>query len=146
MKFFMLYTNADILFQVGAGIQIPSNSSRILLKWGLGPFLGDKVVKPMDISFRRWEDGKVIGHTKLVPDFQDNFGAPYYVVHRAHFHDALHQLALKLGVEVKVASKVNLYDSENGTVKTQDGKTYSGDLVIAADGQFKQWLGWENLS
>jgi salicylate hydroxylase len=123
------------LHQVGAGIQIPSNSSRILLKWGLGPFLGDKVGEPEGMSFRRWQDGKKIAYTKLVPDFRDNFDAPYYVVHRAHFHDAMHRLALELGVTVLVNSRVDSYDAEMATVQVTNGKSYTGDLVIAADGE-----------
>ncbi|KAG0650132.1 FAD-dependent monooxygenase 4 [Hyphodiscus hymeniophilus] len=120
--------------EVGAGIQIPSNSSRLLLKWGLGPLLGNKVVEPEGMSFRRWQDGTKIAYTKLVPEFRENFDAPYYVVHRAHFHEALYQRALELGVAVIVNSKVDAYDAERATVLVMDGKSYTGDLVIAADG------------
>jgi salicylate hydroxylase len=131
---FFLSISAPHVSQVGAGIQIPSNSSRLLLKWGLGPFLADKVVEPEDIKFRRWENGAVIGLTKLIPEFQDNFDAPYYVVHRAHFHDALHQLALRLGVQVQINSKVVDYDAEAASITTEHGQTFSADMVICADG------------
>ena len=103
--------------------------------WGLGPFLENKVVEPEGISFRRWENGKVIGYTKLIPDFRETFKAPYYVVHRAHFHDALYQLALKLGVEVRINQKVIDYDQDTPSVTVEDGTTMSADLVIAADGE-----------
>jgi salicylate hydroxylase len=120
---------------VGAGIQIPSNSSRILLSWGLGEFFGSKVVQPEGMSFLRWQDGTKIGYTKLVPDFQENFGAPYYVVHRADFHDALYRCAIKLGVTLHVDSRVVSYDAVSATVRTANDLSYSGDLVIAADGK-----------
>ncbi|KAI5241768.1 hypothetical protein E4T42_07892 [Aureobasidium subglaciale] len=125
---------ATALGEVGAGIQIPSNSSRILLDWGLGSFLKGKVVEPENITFRRWEDGSAVGFTKLIPEFQKSFDAPYYVVHRADFHDAMHKLALELGVEVLVSSRVVRYNSEDAAVVTANGRKYSGDLVIAADG------------
>ncbi|KEQ92081.1 hypothetical protein AUEXF2481DRAFT_101082 [Aureobasidium subglaciale EXF-2481] len=125
---------ATALGEVGAGIQIPSNSSRILLDWGLGSFLKGKVVEPENITFRRWEDGSAVGFTKLIPEFQKSFDAPYYVVHRADFHDAMHKLALELGVEVLVSSRVVRYNSEDAAVETANGRKYSGDLVIAADG------------
>lgn len=89
------------------------------------------------MSFLRWKNGKKIAHTKLVPDFRQNFGAPYFVVHRAHFHDALHQLAIKLGVLIYTDSKVEFYDEDATTVHLQSGKLYSGDLVVAADGEFE---------
>lgn len=122
------------LLKVGAGIQIPANSSRLLLQWGLEPYLAHKVVEPEGMSFRRWENGKVIGYTKLVPDFRQNFNAPYYVIHRAHFHDALHKLALELGVSVRVASKAIEYNTEAPSVRTSDGTWYEADLIVAADG------------
>ncbi|KAJ9615640.1 hypothetical protein H2200_001715 [Cladophialophora chaetospira] len=125
---------APALAEVGAGIQIPSNSSRLLLKWGLKPFLDNKIVEPEDIKFRRWENGSVIGLTKLIPEFQENFDAPYYVVHRAHFHDALHQLALQLGVDVQINSKVVEYDAEAPSITTEHGQSFTGDLIICSDG------------
>jgi len=88
------------------------------------------------MSFRRWDNGEVIGYTKLVPDFRDNFQAPYYVVHRAHFHDALHKRALELGVEVRVNSKVVDYDLEAPSIELENGQVLSADLIVAADGKF----------
>lgn len=86
------------------------------------------------MSFRRWDDGKIIGHTRLVPDFRENFRAPYYVVHRAHFHDALYKRALELGVQVRVASRVTKYNLDEPSVSLEDGFTLYADLIVAADG------------
>ncbi|KAH8819183.1 hypothetical protein F5884DRAFT_759808 [Xylogone sp. PMI_703] len=125
---------APELGEVGAGIQIPSNSARLLQSWGLGPYLNPHVVEPGGMTFRRWQNGDAIGYTKLVPEFSDNFGAPYYVVHRAHFHMALYKRALELGVQVIVNSKVELYDADGPSVSLGNGDVFTGDLVIAADG------------
>lgn len=113
---------------------MPSNTTRLLLKWGLGPFLDNRLVEPEGISFRRWKDGSFIGYTKLVPDFREKFKAPYYVVHRAHLHDSMRLLAVELGVEIKTASKVTSYDAEAPSLTLQDGASYAGDLVVASDG------------
>jgi salicylate hydroxylase len=88
------------------------------------------------MSFRRWQNGQVIGHTKLVPDFRENFKAPYYVVHRAHFHDALYKRALELGVEVRVASRVTSYNLDEPSVSVADGTALRADLIVAADGKY----------
>ena len=125
---------ASRLGEVGAGIQIPPNSSRLLLEWGLGPFLGDKTVEPEGISFRRWQSGRVIGYTKLVPEFRKSFTAPYYVVHRAHFHDALYRRAIELGVNVLINHKIVDYDDTVPAVSLANGKVLKADLVVAADG------------
>jgi salicylate hydroxylase len=87
------------------------------------------------MTFRRWLDGSVIGYTSLVPQFRENFKAPYYVVHRAHFHDALYRRALELGVQVRVASRVEKYDLEAPSVELASGETLQADLVVAADGK-----------
>ena len=130
---YLCETDSEI--QIGAGIQIPPNSSRLLLDWGLEPFLRDHVVEPEDIHIRRWKDGTVIGYTKLKPDFRIKFHAPYYLVHRAHFHEALHGLALQYGVKIKVAHKVVDYDENVPSVTVENGMTFVADLIVAADGE-----------
>ncbi|KAJ5673977.1 hypothetical protein N7462_009416 [Penicillium macrosclerotiorum] len=129
-----IYEQAQELGEVGAGIQIPSNSARLLSRLGLDPYLEKYVTEPETISFRRWESGKVIGLTKLMPNFRELFGAPYYVIHRANFHAALHQRALELGVTVKLASRVVNYDPQGPILTLEDGTFASADLIVAADG------------
>jgi salicylate hydroxylase len=124
--------------QVGAGIQIPSNSSRLLIRWGVDHYLADKVVEPASILVRRWKSGEVVGHTKLVPDFRRTFGAPYYVVHRAHFHEALYQRAVELGVEVRTGAKVVDYDPDAPSITLEDGTRHTADLVVAAEGEWSR--------
>jgi salicylate hydroxylase len=127
-------TKADRVPQVGAGIQIPSNSTRLLSRLGLDPYLEEYVTEPESISFRRWQSGDVIGLTRLIPSFREQFGAPYYVIHRANFHSALHRRALDLGVTVKVASRIVGYDIEGPSIVLANGETASADLIVAADG------------
>ena len=104
------------------------------MKWGIEPYLINQAVEPGGISFRRWKEGNVIGYTKLIPDFRETFGAPYYVIHRAHFHNALYQLALSLGVEIRVNSKVEDYDIDVPSLTLENGETFVADLIIGADG------------
>ncbi|KAJ6024340.1 hypothetical protein N7540_005137 [Penicillium herquei] len=130
-----VYEQAAALGEVGAGIQIPSNSTRLLSRLGLEPYLAKYITEPESISFRRWETGDVIGLTKLIPNFRDLFGAPYYVIHRANFHSALHERAMDLGVIIKLGSRVTAYDTENGTITLESGHVSPpSDLIVAADG------------
>ena len=71
----------------------------------------------------------------MVPHFQNTFGAPYYVVHRAHFHESMQRLAKELGVKVLTASRVIKYDMKAPSLTLQDGSTFGGDLIVAADGK-----------
>lgn len=76
----------------------------------------------------------MIALTQYVPDFREKYGAPYWVVHRAHFHDAMYRLALDLGVEVKINSKIERYESDAARVVLENGQIHSADLVVACDG------------
>lgn len=64
------------LNEVGAGIQIPSNSTRLLDQYGLTDQLDKVVVKPSHINLRRYADGRPIGKTPLVPEMVENYGFP----------------------------------------------------------------------
>lgn len=105
------------------------------MDWGVEAFFEDKVVEPKDITFRRWVNGKAIGLTKLVPDFRSKYGAPYWVIHRAHFHQALHNLAVKLGAKITTACRVVDYDEKTPSVTLADGTQRTADLIVAADGR-----------
>lgn len=129
-----IYEQTPMLGEVGAGIQIPPNSTRLLFKLGLKPYLAPYVTEPERISFRRWQDGRIIGNTQLVPDFNNNYHAPYYVIHRANFHSALCRRAIDLGIEIKLGTKAVDYDPVAGSITLEDGTVHKADLIIAADG------------
>ena len=120
---------------MGAGIQIPPNSGRLLKRWGVFEYLRKWTVKPEAINFRRWENGNIIGYTSLGKTFVEDFEVPYYVVHRAHFHEAMHQRALELGVAIQLNSRVVEYREQMGSVELANGSIVQGDLVVAVDGR-----------
>ncbi|KAK2035313.1 FAD binding domain-containing protein [Colletotrichum zoysiae] len=125
---------ASQLTEIGAGIQIPPNSSKLLQRWGVMDIMSEQAVRPDGISLRRWEDGKKIGFTDLSGSFVELFGAPYYVAHRAHLHSALYQRAIDLGVIVHLDSKVFNYDPEIPCATLVNGQTFTADLIVSADG------------
>ena len=121
--------------KIGAGIQVPPNSSRLLHSWGLEAALKRAAVKPEGLTWRRWQNGQAIGDTRFNPQFCEWFGAPYYVIHRAHLHEVLHERAVRLGVPIKLGCKVSKYDPSEGSFTQQDGTTVRADLIVAADGE-----------
>ncbi|KAF2691756.1 FAD/NAD(P)-binding domain-containing protein [Lentithecium fluviatile CBS 122367] len=129
-----VFEKALELGEVGAGIQIPPNSSRLLLSWGLGPYLQELATEPEAIRMRRWQNGEVISLTRLKPGFRERFGAPYYVVHRANLQISMYKRALELGVDVRVGKGVKGYDGGRARVVLENGEVCEGDLVVAADG------------
>lgn len=91
-------------------------------------------IRPSGITWRRWQDGRVIGHAKLGSEILQKYGSPYYVTHRAHLHDALYQRTKELKVPVILNHKAKSYDFNNASVTFEDGTVVDADLVIAADG------------
>ncbi|TLD15423.1 uncharacterized protein PgNI_02143 [Pyricularia grisea] len=124
---------APKLGEVGAGIQIPPNSGRLLRRWGVFAHAEKLFVEPSCINFRRWQDGNLIGYTDL-DEFDSSFGAPYCVAHRAHLHEALHARALELGVKVRLNSFVAAYKPDDAAIELSNGEVVKGDLIVAADG------------
>ncbi|KAM5386568.1 hypothetical protein ACJZ2D_000531 [Fusarium nematophilum] len=129
-----VFEQAAQLAEVGAGIQIPPNSGKLLQRWGVIDELGQQAVQPDGISFRRWQSGHRIGFTDLSEGFVRAYGAPYYVVHRAHLHSALLQRARNLGVAIHLNSRVVSYHPDMPSITLVGGQTFEGDLVVAADG------------
>jgi hypothetical protein len=64
------------LNEVGAGIQIPPNSSRILKSYGLEETVSKQIVWPSYIYFRRYCTGDVVGPTPLRPTMIEKYGYP----------------------------------------------------------------------
>jgi 2-polyprenyl-6-methoxyphenol hydroxylase-like FAD-dependent oxidoreductase len=62
--------------EVGAGIQISPNASRLLSRYGLGDAMARVAVRPSAIVFRRWQDGRVLGREELGKSIESQYGAP----------------------------------------------------------------------
>jgi salicylate hydroxylase len=93
-----------------------------------------KAALPQSLYIHNWKDGRILGETKITPDFEKRYGAPYIVLHRAEMHEIIHRHAIRAGVAVHVASRVIEYDFEGGTITLESGRTIHADLVVAVDG------------
>lgn len=131
---------AKRLADVGAGIQMSPNASRLLIRWGLGDILEEKGVQPEGIVFRRYADGQVVGYSRWGDSMRKEHGAPYYHVHRADLFNMVFDLAKKSeNVTMRLACTVTSVsptpDADGKvSVTTANGEVFSGDLIIGADG------------
>lgn len=119
--------------QVGAGIRVPPNSSRLMLRWGVD-FSDLKKEVSRGNRFLDWKDGRKLLDVPF-SNVEQLYGSPYYFIHRADLVKKLVMTAQqKKGITVKTGKKVVEYDYDSPRVRTANGEWYSGDLVIAADG------------
>jgi salicylate hydroxylase len=75
--------------EVGAGLQLSPNASRILMKLGLGAALRRVATTPDRVVVRSVSSGREIGAVALGPFMLQRYGAPYWVVHRADLQTIL---------------------------------------------------------
>lgn len=125
---------ASMLSEIGAGIQIPPNSTRILEAYGLGEKLKEKVAWPRNIVLRRYANGHQLGQTPLHPHLSETYGYPYWLIHRADYQRILFDTAVALGAEVVLSARVASVDEEKPSVTTTGGKEYEADVIVGADG------------
>jgi salicylate hydroxylase len=78
-----VYEQAGALTEVGAGIQISPNATRILHGVGIGNALAETGVKPLAFHQRRWDDGRTLLRTPIAEAMEAAFEFPYYHMHRA---------------------------------------------------------------
>src|SRR5215471_8704721 len=71
-----VYEQAKELREVGAGIQISPNASRLLHRLGLAEALAEMGVKPLAWHQRRWQDGRTLLRTPLAETMEAAFGSP----------------------------------------------------------------------
>jgi salicylate hydroxylase len=123
-----------ISVKVGAGIQVPPNSARILERWSILPKLRKAAMHPEFIAIRSYRDGSLLSLQKLGPLMEEVYGAPYLHIHRATFHSALCDEATRLGVKFQLGSAVTGIDFEKTAVKVQDQASVAADFILGADG------------
>ena len=75
--------------EVGAGIQLSPNASRILIDLGLGPALAKVAAEPQNLNVRSGKSGKILGRMPLGVAMHNRYGAPYWTIHRADLQTVL---------------------------------------------------------
>jgi salicylate hydroxylase len=80
---------AQRLEEVGAGIQLSPNASRILIALGLGEPLRRHVVVPEELRVMNAQSARVLARAPLGAEAEQRYGAPYWVIHRGDLQAVL---------------------------------------------------------
>lgn len=121
--------------EVGAGIQLAPNCTRILDAYGLLDEARSLGVAPISMVMRDAVDGGELTRLDLV-DLEREYGYPYLVIHRSDLHGVLLRACQRANVELLTDRRaVDYRNSVDGAeVLLADGSVVEAACVIAADG------------
>ncbi|MEV5411053.1 FAD-dependent monooxygenase [Thermopolyspora sp. NPDC052614] len=121
--------------EVGAGIQLAPNCTRILSGYGLLDEAKSLGVLPDAMVMRDAVDGTELTRLDL-RHMEQRYGSPYLVIHRSDLHALFLRDCRHHGVDLVNDQRVTGYEpgTDGATVTLADGHTETAPLVIAADG------------
>jgi salicylate hydroxylase len=142
-----VFDQAQRLEEIGAGIQLSPNASRILIALGLGEQLRRHVVAPEELRVMNGRTARVLARAPLGALAEKRYGAPYWVIHRGDLQavliDAVRahpDIVLHLGTGVE-----DFALNENGVTISARSSQHRfedrGVALIAADGLWSSLRG-----
>ncbi len=131
-----VFEQAAQIGEVGAGIQLSPNCSRVLHSLGLEAALRPIAFLPEGVEMRVWRSGKLISSSRLGATVREQFGAPYYHVHRADLMSVLLDAAQReTHIQLHIGARVDYATQKGGAVVlTVNGREYTGAALVGADG------------
>ncbi len=132
-----LYEQAAELGELGAGVQISPNGSRVLRALGLMPAMEAIASVPTTKEMRLFNTGQAWRVQDLGANAEARYGAPYWLVHRGDFHAVLVEaLAERAPDAVRVGARCIDFEQDVGgvTLMLENGEKVHGDALIGADG------------
>jgi salicylate hydroxylase len=129
-----VYEQAAAFSEVGAGIQIGPNASRILHRIVPAAALTARAVRPASVHQRRWDDGRTLQLAPLGDAVEAAFGAPYYHFHRADLLQALAGAFPPERVHFRHRLAAIRELGDRVVARFENGAEIAADVVVGADG------------
>jgi salicylate hydroxylase len=130
-----VFEQAQRLEEIGAGIQLSPNATRVLIALGLRERLERRAVAPEELRVMSARRARVLARAPLGTDAARRDGAPYWMIHRGDLQAALVEAvradaAVTLHLDARVDDFV--LDGDGVTISAAGG--HRGCALIAADG------------
>lgn len=123
--------------EIGAGLQLAPNATRILTSLGLMEKIKELGVLPNRLVIKAALSDRTLTSLDLGEDFLRRYGAPYVVMHRNDLLSTLLE-ACQEQSSIMLQPGKEIIDVENAsdhvTVTCSDGESYTGKALIGADG------------
>ena len=132
-----LYEQAPRFSEIGAGIMLTPNATRVLGHLGVGEALAAKAMRPPASIYRRFDNAELVGNAPLADVIEEKYGSPYFHIHRTDLLDLL-------STAVSAQDNAELYtdhravncshDGDKAQLNFANGTTVTCDLILACDG------------
>jgi 2-polyprenyl-6-methoxyphenol hydroxylase-like FAD-dependent oxidoreductase len=142
-----VFDQAERLEEVGAGIQLSPNASRILLALGLAEQLQRHVVTPEELRVIDARSARVLARAPLGAAAERRYGAPYWVIHRGDLQTVLVEAVRAYpGIVLHLGARLERFRLTEAGV-TISARSPQGDIehrgaaLIGADGLWSSLRG-----
>ncbi|UCG73298.1 MAG: FAD-dependent monooxygenase [Chromatiales bacterium] len=132
-----VYEQVDRLGEVGAGLTLSPNATRILIGLGLEEPLRAVAIAPDVQIIQHYQTGRGLVQVTRGADTERRYGAPYWQIHRADLHDTLLAAVRSRDPEcIRLGHRLTDCDQDGDTVTLhfQDGRSEPAAALIGADG------------
>jgi salicylate hydroxylase len=135
---FQIFERSAFSNEVGAAVTISPNGTRVLRELGFDFKKGGGVRQQHLRLYNAKDLSPIVEHD--YGDVETLCGAPWQAMHRRDLHGALYDLALQddedsqVPVKLHARAMISHVDIENAAIELEDGRRFSGDLLIGADG------------
>lgn len=132
-----VYEQASELKEVGAGVQLSANGTRVLYALGVGEELKSLSCEATGKEIRLWNTGETWKLFDLGKVSIERYGFPYFTVFRPDLLDVLARAVRRLKADaIHLGRKCVGFTQTDGEVRLdlEDGTTATGDALIGADG------------
>jgi len=132
-----LYEQAPAFGEIGAGIMLTPNATRVLGHFGLGEALDRSGMRPPASRYRRFGDAALMGDAPLADVMESTYGAPWLHIHRSDLLDALlAAVTARGGTDLYAGHRATgcEQDGASVTVHFGSGASAEGELLVACDG------------
>jgi salicylate hydroxylase len=136
-----IYETMPELRELGAGLQLSANGTRVLVHLGLRPQMERIVCEAAGKEVRIWNTGQTWKLFDLGQDSVARFGSPYWFVHRGDFYKTLLDAVYDAKPDAIRTGKTCIAyrnESHRAVLDLADGTSVEGDAVIGADGIHSQ--------
>ncbi|MEA2905311.1 MAG: hypothetical protein QOI12_2698 [Alphaproteobacteria bacterium] len=129
-----IYEQADRLGEIGAGIQLSPNASRVLIALGLDRAFEAIAFEPNRHVVRSWKTGAIVSATQMKGVFRPQYGAGYFGAHRADLHSVLQRAVPAECIRLNAKCTGVRQLADRAILTFADGSEAQADVVVGADG------------